>query len=382
VLAKANRQCDPVALLEGDLKESQTDKFVAKGYDIDSDMRKSNRWELIREPTHGQSRAAPSRASARLRMSSGMTPAPSHAGFASTRSDGSSISGTMSMVAQTIASTLSRTARLARDPNSSGGLAGEVIGRASTSGEEREEDEDSSDSSVDMGEEVQDPVELLKQMDHLRIQGMVHKMYSPNVYYKGLTTTDFHTAILQLLDLPKEDVRLWLDLFERVWREERVLASRELERQAGLLPAMEVQATDGPEDSDQEEIACTQPAAVMRWMVLMIRMSGGGSGAGRAELLKVRDIEKLRAKRFERTRKDLLTMIELHREWTEAEEEKRREAEERLEALSRGGTKKTSEAEMVAVASSLRHRIEHEAEANAQEQQAGSVPRLSPRGDA
>jgi len=221
------------------------------------------------------------------------------------------------------------TTRDARD-SSPAGSGGGGVNLGDEPGEGGEDDH-SSGSDFEEGDVPLDPEEQLKQMDRIRIMHLVYQMNSPNMYYKGLTTFDFHAAILNLLDMPPEDIRLWLDLFERQWRQERVFA-RELEGQAGLRKHQPVQATGGPADED-EEIAFKQPAAVMRWMALLLRLSGGGSGAGRAELLRVRDVEQMRGQRLQRTRQDLQTMLELHREWREAEEKKRKFVEEQLQVL-------------------------------------------------
>mmetsp|Transcript_31294 Transcript_31294/g.74198 ORF Transcript_31294/g.74198 Transcript_31294/m.74198 type:complete len:313 (+) Transcript_31294:75-1013(+) len=123
--------------------------------------------------------------------------------------------------------------------------------RDMNTGEEEVSERRSSTSSTPAlqvsGEDAEESAALRLKRD--RYSALVHDMFSPSTFRRGLTLLQVQFALMQLQSLQNEDLRLWLDLFEQQWLHERAFTSSQLRRMARLVQ----------DASEESQLSCAKP---------------------------------------------------------------------------------------------------------------------------
>jgi len=78
----------------------------------------------------------------------------------------------------------------------------------------------------------------------------VTSMFSPSLLRRGMTFQDLQAAMVYLQSVPANEMKVWIDIFERVWRQENLLSDHELKRLALKFAETMVQTEDPDDLSD------------------------------------------------------------------------------------------------------------------------------------
>eukprot|EP00439_Symbiodinium_sp_Y106_P033306 s2428_g3.t14 len=162
-------------------------------------------------------------------------------------------------------------------------------------------------------------IRSLEDVRHLRetVQKKVARMFSPKIFRRGLLLREMKHALTKLRQTPPEELKLWLDLFERSWFPEFKATDKELHHLAGthLESSTNVEFTDilhelpRPEQRERssrhmsEELNLT---VCLKWVRFLLHYYCGG-----IQVVQLGDVMRTRLTRPNR-RMIRTTMAQMH----------------------------------------------------------------------